>query len=124
MFAFPAILLSLSLVSGEVAGFFMGTNAAYLLIIRKGLPEDTGSRKQRALRVFITLIMFGLSTLILNIGFNILDMGFNVIDTSGYPVTLIADFLRSFIPAFTIWISVNICVKLGLYRRSFTEQFE
>ncbi|MPN55975.1 hypothetical protein SDC9_203659 [bioreactor metagenome] len=110
MFVVPLILLSLSLISGEVAGFFLGTNAAYLLIIRKGLPEDTGSKGKRVLRVFITLIIFGLTTLVLDIGFDTLGM-------AGYTGIILIEFLKSFFPAFTIWISVNICVKLNLYRR-------
>jgi hypothetical protein len=110
MFVVPIILLSLSLISGEVAGFFLGTNAAYLLIIRKGLPEDTGSKKQRVLRVFISLMIIGLSSLVLDIGFGALGM-------AGYPGITLIEFLNSFIPAFTIWISVSICVKLNLYRR-------
>ncbi|MDQ1274931.1 MAG: hypothetical protein QG610_504 [Euryarchaeota archaeon] len=116
MFVVPIVLLSLSLISGEVAGFFLGTNAAYILIIRKGLPEDAGSKAQRALRVFITLLMFGLSSLVL-------DIGFGAIGTADYPETLI-EFLKSFVPAFTIWISTVICMKLGLYRRACKEWIE
>lgn len=111
MFVTPTILFSMSLISGEVAGFFLGTNAAYLLIIRKGLPEDAGSKEQRALRVFITLILFGLSTLVL-------DIGFGTIGIAGYTGAASIEFLKSFVPAFTIWISVDICVKLDLYRRA------
>lgn len=117
MFVVPVVLISLSLISGEVAGFFLGTNAAYLLIIRKGLPEDTGSKGQRVLRVFITLMIFGLSALVL-------DSGFTVIGIAGYPEDTLVEFLKSFIPAFTIWISVSICVKLGLYNRTSAEQIE
>ncbi len=115
MFAVPIILTALSLVSGEVAGFFLGTNTAYILIIRKGLPEDTGSMKQRALRAFITLIMFGLSALVLDIGFDITT------GTASYPGATLIEFLKAFIPAFTIWISVSVCTKLDLYRRTCTE---
>lgn len=108
MFVVPAILTSLSLVSGEVAGFLLGTNVAYLLIIRGGLPEDTGSTGQRVLRTFIALIMFGLSALILN-------AGFDFIGTAGYHGIKLFEFLGAFIPASTIWISVRICEKLDLY---------
>lgn len=117
MFAVPVVFVSLSLISGEVAGFFLGTNTAYLLIIRKGLPEDEGSTGQRALRVFITLMMFGLSALVL-------DAGFGIIGIAGYPDDTLIEFLKSFIPAFTIWISVSICIKLGLYNIASTEQIE
>lgn len=114
MFVIPTILFLLSLISGEVAGFFLGTNAAYLLIIRKGLPEDIGNMKQRTLRVFIALVIFGLSSLVL-------DTGFDIIGTAGYPGVTLVEFLKSFVPALTIWVSVGICMRLGLYRRACTE---
>jgi len=38
MFVIPIIFIALSLVSADVAGVFLGTNVAYLLIIRKGNP--------------------------------------------------------------------------------------
>jgi membrane-associated phospholipid phosphatase len=110
MFVIPVLLIALSLVSGEVAGFFLGTNTAYLLIIRKGLPEDTGDAGQRATRVFIALMLFGVSTLVL-------DAGFATVSTASYPGTTFIEFLKSFIPAFTIWVSVSICMKLDLYGR-------
>jgi membrane-associated phospholipid phosphatase len=117
MFVVPIVFISLSLISGELAGFFLGINTAYLLIIRKGLPEDAGSAGQRALRVFITLMIFGLSTFVL-------DTGFDVLGTAGYPGITIIEFLKSFIPALSIWVSVSICMKLDLYRRTCTEQVE
>jgi membrane-associated phospholipid phosphatase len=112
MFVVPAILFSMSLISGEVAGFFLGTNTAYILIIRKGLPDDSGSTEQRALRVLITLMIFGLSSFVLSTGFGFLGMA---------PGVTLIEFLKSFVPAFTIWVSVNICMRLGLYRRTCTE---
>ncbi|AKB79352.1 Membrane-associated phospholipid phosphatase [Methanosarcina horonobensis HB-1 = JCM 15518] len=117
MFAVPILLASLSLISGEVAGFFFGTNTAYLIIIRKGLPKDTGSTEKRALRVFITLILFGLSTFVL-------DAGFDIIGKVGYPETTYVEFLKVFIPASTIWISISICTKLDLYGMTCTEEMK
>ncbi|HOW16025.1 phosphatase PAP2 family protein [Methanosarcina sp.] len=114
MFVVPVILFSMSFISGEAAGFFLGTNAAYILIIKKGLPEDSGSTEQRALRVLITLMIFGLSSLVLDTGFGIPGIA------AYFGITLI-EFLKSFVPAFTIWVSVNICMRLGLYRRTCTE---
>lgn len=112
MFVVPVILLSLSLISGEVAGFFLGTNTAYILIIRKGLPDDSGSTEQRAIRVLITLMIFGLSSFVLSTGFDFLGTA---------PGITLIEFLKSFVPAFTIWVSVNICMRFGLYRRTCTE---
>lgn len=110
MFVVPVLLTTLSLVSGEVAGFLLGTNTAYLLIIRKGLPKDTGDAGQRATRVFIALMLFGVSTLVL-------DVGFVTVGTASYPGVTLIEFLKAFIPALTIWVSAAICTKLDLYGR-------
>ncbi|AKB19855.1 MULTISPECIES: phosphatase PAP2 family protein [unclassified Methanosarcina] len=110
MFVVPVLFASLSLVSGEVAGFFLGANTAYLLIIRKGFPEDAGDTGQRATRVFIALMLFGVSTLVL-------DIGFATVETSISPGATLIEFLKAFIPALTIWVSAGICTKLDLYGR-------
>lgn len=110
MFVLPVLLTALSLLSFDAAGFFLGTNLAYVLIIRNGIPYDTGSPMQRTFRAFIALILFGISFILLNCMFetagpiNYLDFTFT-------------EFLKSFIPSLTIWISVLVCTKLGLYMR-------
>jgi membrane-associated phospholipid phosphatase len=110
MFFIPILFTALSLVSADVAGYYLGTNVAYLLIIRKGIPDDTGSTAQRASRVFIALLLLGVSSLIL-------DIWFKTAGTIDYlQFTLIA-FLKTFIPASTVWASVVVCTKLDLYRR-------
>jgi len=110
MFVVPVLLAALSLVSADVAGFFLGTNTVYLLIIRKGLPEDAGDAGKRAARVFIALMLFGVSTLVL-------DAGFATVGTAIYSGFNLLEFLKAFIPALTIWVSVSICTKLDLYGR-------
>ncbi len=110
MFIIPPVLTALSLVSADVAGFFLGTNAAYILIIRKGLPEDTGSAEKRILRILIALLLFGASSVALAVGFETLE-------TTGYVSFKLIEFLKTFIPASTIWVSVVVCTKLNLYRR-------
>jgi hypothetical protein len=110
MFVIPPALTALSLVSAEAAGFLLGTNVAYILIIRKGLPDDTGSAEQRVLRIFIALLMFGVSSLVL-------AAGFETIQPTPYLSFKLIEFLEAFVPASTIWASVVICTKLNLYRR-------
>ena len=66
MFVIPIIFIALSLISADVAGVFLGTNVAYVLIIRNGIPDDTGSVAQRATRVFIALLLLVASSLILD----------------------------------------------------------
>jgi membrane-associated phospholipid phosphatase len=109
LFAVPSVLSALSLISAELAGFFLGTNVAYVLILRKGLPDDMGSAKQKVLRVLIALLLFGISSLILAVGFD-------TIETTAYFSFKFIEFLKTFIPASTIWVSVVACTKLNLYR--------
>ena len=110
LFAVPPVLTALSLISADVAGFFLGTNVAYVLILRKGLPYDTGSAEQKVLRVFIALLLFGISSLILAVGFDTIET------TANFSFKFI-EFLKTFIPASTIWVSVVVCTKLNLYKR-------
>lgn len=109
MFVIPIIFIALSLVSADVAGVFLGTNVAYLLILRKGIPDDTGSAAQRTTRVFIALLLLGVSSLIL-------DFWFKTAGTTNYLQFTLIGFLKTFIPASTIWVSVAVCTKLDLYR--------
>ncbi|MDQ1251198.1 MAG: hypothetical protein QG646_267 [Euryarchaeota archaeon] len=110
IFVIPILPIALSLVSDTVAGLYFGTNIAYLLIVRNGIPDDTGSTAQKTTRVFIALLLFGISGLILDFWFK--PVG--VIDTLQFTLT---GFLKTFIPSSTVWVSVVICTKLGLYKR-------
>ena len=109
MFVIPIVFIALSLISADVAGVFLGTNVAYVLIIRKGIPEDTGSVAQRATRVFIALLLLGVSALIL-------DFWFKTAGETNYLQFTLIGFLKTFIPASTIWASVVVCTKLDLYK--------
>jgi len=110
MFVIPIIFIALSLISADVAGVFLGTSVAYVLIIRKGIPDDTGGVAQRATRVFIALLLLGVSSLILN-------FWFKTAGATNYLQFTLIGFLKTFIPASTIWASVAVCTKLNLYRR-------
>ena len=110
MFVIPIIFIALSLISADVAGVFLGTNVAYVLIVRKGIPDDTGSSAQRATRVFIALLLLVVSSLIL-------DIWFKTDGTINYLQFTLIGFLKTFIPASTIWASVAVCTKLDLYKR-------
>jgi len=109
MFVIPIILVAFSLIGSHPLntdmGYLLGMNVAYLLIIRKGIPDDTGTAGQRATRVFIALLLFEVSKMILDCGF-----------CTNYLFAI--EFLKTFIPASTIWVSVVICKKFNLYRRN------
>lgn len=108
MFVIPIIFIALSLVDANVAGLFLGMNVAYLLIIRRGIPDDTGNIVQRSARVFIAFLLFEVANHLLDLFFEATGM------TNNLQFTIV--FLENFIPAITIWISVAVCSKLDLYR--------
>lgn len=108
MFIVPLLLTASALIGPDLAGYLTGTNAAYLLVIRKGLPGDAGSRGKRISRVLVALLNFAAAALITAVA----------IDITGAASLLgsdIIEFAEAFVPASTIWISVEICFRLGLY---------
>lgn len=109
MFVIPLFLTALSLVTATIAGLYFGACVAYLLIVRDGIPDDAGSTAQRAARVFVALLLLGISSFML-------DTWFKPVGTVNYLQFTFAGFLKTFIPAFTICPSVIICRKLGLYK--------
>lgn len=108
MFIIPICFMALSLISTDAAGFVLGTNVAYLLIIRKGIPDNTGNTKQRAIRASIALLLLGFSSLVL-------DLWYKTAVTTNYLQFTLMGLLKTFIPACTIWVSVVVCRKLELY---------
>ncbi|MFY1110667.1 MAG: phosphatase PAP2 family protein [Methanosarcinaceae archaeon] len=108
MFIIPLLLTASALIGPDLAGFLTGTNAAYLLVIRKGLPGDAGSRGKRVSRVLVALLNFAAAALITAVA----------IDITGAASFLgpdMIEFTEAFVPAFTVWVSVEICFRLGLY---------
>jgi len=110
LFVIPALLTGLNLVASDAAGLIFGANLAYLLILREGLPVSTENPIHKISRVLIALGIFGTSSLVLNAIFEPLVI-------TDYLQFNFEEFLKSFIPALTLWIAVNICAKLGLYTR-------
>ncbi len=108
MFIVPLLLTASALIGPDLAGFLTGTNAAYLLIIRKGLPSDAGSRGKRVSRVLVAVLNFAAAAFITAVAIDITGaasfLGPNMIE-----------FAEAFVPAFTVWVSVEICFRLGLY---------
>jgi len=115
MFVIPIILVAFSLIGSHPlntdTGYLLGMNVAYLLIIRKGIPDDTGTAGQRATRAFIALLLFAVSKIIL-------ECWFGTAGTINCHQFILIDFLKTFIPVSTIWVSVVICTKLILYRKN------
>ncbi len=110
MFIIPALLTGLNLVESDAAGLIFGANLAYLLILKDGLPVSTEVPAHKIKRVLIALGIFGISSLVLN-------AIFEPIVITNYLQFNFEEFLKSFIPALMVWVSVSICTKLGLYTR-------
>ncbi|MDD3041389.1 MAG: phosphatase PAP2 family protein [Methanosarcinaceae archaeon] len=113
MFVLPPGLAAAALIGPDVAGYLLGTNAAYLLVIRKGLPDDCGSFGKRAFRALIALLNFAMASGLVALG----SYGLGAPGLSGTVILGpdLLEFTEAFLPAGTVWVSVEICSSLGLY---------
>ena len=108
MFILPILLVFLAVIPAAFAGFFIGLNAAFTLILRQGPPDDGGSLWVRAARVLLGGIIF----LLLNWG---LRQGLARLDLAAAAgAVFFATGLGCFL---TFWLAVRLGLRLGLYRR-------
>ncbi len=107
MFILPLLLVIFSMIPAHFAGFFIGMNAAFTLLLRQGLPEDGGPLPARAARVLIGAAMFLMFDWALQQGLAQFD-----ILTGSWP-RFFSTGLGCFL---TLWLSVRLCLRLGLYR--------
>ena len=115
MFILPLLLLSLDVIPAAFAGFFIGLNAAFALILRQGPPADDGSLPVRAARVLIGGLIFLLLDWALHYGLVRFDLG------SGSWSVFFSTGLGCFL---TFWLAVRLCLRLGLYRKGEPETSE
>jgi membrane-associated phospholipid phosphatase len=108
MFILPVLLFILSALPAAAAGFFVGMNAVFTLILRQGLPDESGPWPARAARALIGWLIFLLLNLVLRQGLAWLD-----IFPGPWPVFISAG-LGCFL---TFWISVRGFLRLGLYKK-------
>jgi membrane-associated phospholipid phosphatase len=108
MFVLPLLLMVFSAVSPAFAGFFIGLNTAFTLILRQGAPADNGSLLVRAARMLIGGSIF----LLLNwaLGQGLAWLG---VSSGAWPV-FISTGLGCFL---TFWLTVRLGLLLGLYRK-------
>lgn len=108
MFILPLLLAVFSLVNAAFAGFFIGLNAAFALLLKTGLPEDGGPLPVRAVRVLLGGIIFLLLNWALQHGLAWLHVLAN-----GW-----SPFLAAAASCFlTFWGCCKIFLRLELYRR-------
>jgi membrane-associated phospholipid phosphatase len=108
MYALPLLLVIFSMIPARFAGFFIGLNAAFTLILRQGAPDDRGSLPARAARVLLGGFLFLLFNWALQQGLARLAI------FPGPLVVFVSTGLGCFL---TFWLSIQWCLRLGLYRR-------
>jgi membrane-associated phospholipid phosphatase len=109
MFILPLLLVLLSMIPASFAGFFIGLNAAFALILRQGPPADSGSLAVRTARVLIGGLIFLMLDWSLHRGLYWLAVG------SGPVSAFFATGLGCFL---TFWLTLHLCLRLGLYKKS------
>jgi membrane-associated phospholipid phosphatase len=109
MFILPVALFIFSALSATLAGFFIGLNAAFTLILKQGPLDESGSLPVRAARALLGCLIF----LLLN---QALQQGLSWLDLSRGPwPTFITSGLGCFM---SLWICVRLFLRLGLYKKA------
>jgi membrane-associated phospholipid phosphatase len=109
MFVLPVVLMFFSAMPATFAGFFFGLNAAFTLILKRGIPDEKAPLPVRAARVLVGGLIFLL-----------LDWGLrHGLAWLGIPPGSWAVFASTGLGCFlTFWLSVQLCQRLGFYRRA------
>jgi membrane-associated phospholipid phosphatase len=108
MFVLPLLLVVLAVIPAAFAGFFVGLNAAFTLILRQGPPEDGGSLPVRVARVLLGGFIFLLLNWAMRQGLACLQA------PQGPWPAFISTGLGCFL---TFLFSVQLFLRLGLYKK-------
>ena len=93
----------------DKSGVLIGINAGFLLVMLERVPTDSGSLPKRAARVLLGVVLFFVTSFIVDLGIDLTGIGHE---------DMLIEFIEKAIPCFMImWGSVKISVKLGLYKR-------
>ncbi len=109
MIILPFLLyLFLPNIEAENPGRLLGMNIGFLLVLKNGMPDDSGSALKRTSRILMAfLVYFGVYLTAGNLS--------EILFPSELPVVeFIVAALSTF---FYIWGTTGLCVKLGLYKR-------
>jgi membrane-associated phospholipid phosphatase len=109
MLTFPLVLgIASANIFGKGAGYLIGINSALLLIVSKGIPNDSGSPVKRGLRVCLSYLLYFIPMLILDGVIEVMHLDSNV---------FVDQFLGAALPSFTSFIgTITLGLKLGLYK--------
>ena len=110
LFILPILFAVFANIPAVFVGFYIGLNAAFTLILVKGLPEDGGSLLVRATRVVLCGLLYFLINWASSQALHLLH-----VPTDAAWIGFIVAGLGSFL---TLWGSVKLFLKLGLYKES------
>lgn len=110
MFVLPLLLAVISAdIFGDSAGYLVGANAALLLVMSIGMPEESGSAVQRGLRFLLGVGLFFAMD-------NIVEAGIDLFHLS--QIDFITEFLPSFFATFiSLAGTILIGYRLKIYRK-------
>lgn len=109
LFGLPLLLAAFSLVSMTFTGLYVGANAAFVLLSRRGLPDDAGSLPARLLRVLLGGAIFSL------LAAGLRRIVVLVPALAGAPW---GRFLAAALATFLcFWLGMELYLRLGLYRK-------
>ncbi len=108
MCGLPILLLVIPKISHEVAAAFLGLNIGFLLVWKKGLPDDEGTIWQRIARALLAIVVFVLADQALE----------RVSQLLFQPMPGAVTFVANSLPILLcIWGSTELCIKLHLFQR-------
>jgi len=110
MFILPLCLTLYSAdLFGDGAGYLIGANSALLLVLSKGMPEESGTLLQRLLRVLLGAILFFSMKEIMDGMIELFHLG---------EIGFFEDFLSAAIPTFTSFAgTILVGYKIKLYQK-------
>jgi membrane-associated phospholipid phosphatase len=113
MFIIPLFLALIYMINDETVGSILGTNTAFLLILRKGLPDDYGTLSMRVARVLLGLLLVFTAYYVARS-----LIGLSGMDHETGSTRLFIDSLKTFFPSFILWWgTVTLSFKLGLCKK-------
>lgn len=113
MFVAPVLLALVYPAVLPITAMFLGANTAFILVLSKGVPDESGTLLKRAGRVLMGFSLFFITMLIIISGFGMLGLG------EARWVEPVASAIALFN---SVWGTVNIGARFGLYQRDTTKQ--
>jgi hypothetical protein len=108
MCTFPFLLLILPNINHQVVAALLGLNIGFLLVWKKGIPEDKGTIWQRIARVLLALAVYLLADQVLE------RVSQHMFEPAPEGVVFFIGFLTILL---CVWGSTELSIKLSLFQR-------